>query len=157
MITILMNPSKLIYRGLKLGPLAVQLLEVLRRAAVVIHEAILRVEVTVFKLESGSNITENAIHFGARGGALAQTPLLTTGPVTNGVCWVFLCEVPFYICCCAAFWTLKKSLQLNFKIVANGSVSYHKDCIIFLQGWNIDDHNAVNDNNSAKNAERIDN
>ena len=110
-----MNPSKLIYRCLKLGPLAVELFEVLRRAAVVIHEAILWVEVAVFKLESGSNITENAVHFGARGGALAQTPLLTTGPVTNGVCWVFLCEVPFYFCCCAAFWTLNKSLQLNFK------------------------------------------
>ena len=124
-----------------------------------VNEAILFTEVTILELESGSHITEDSVHLRAGGGALTQTPLLTARPVADGVCWVSLSEISFYVCCRATFRTLNKSFAtLILKEVANGNVlSYHKFCSIFLQGWNIDDHNAVNDNNSAKNAVRIDN
>ena len=124
-----------------------------------VNEAILFTEVTILKLESGSHIPENSVHLGAGGGALTQTPLLAARPAADGVCWISLSKVSFYVCCRATFRTLNKSFAtLILKEVANSNVlSYHKFCSIFLQGWNIDDHNAVNDNNSAKNAVRIDN
>ena len=124
-----------------------------------VNEAILFTEVTILKLESGSHIPEDAVHLGAGGGALTQTPLLAARPVADGVCWVSLSEISFYVCCRATFRTLNKNVAtLILKEVANGNVlSYHKFCSIFLQGWNIDDHNAVNDDNSAENAVRIDN
>ena len=124
-----------------------------------VNKAVLFTEVAVLKLEGGAHVPEDAVHLGAGRGSLGQTPLLAARPVADGVCWISLSEVSFYVCCRATFRTLNKSCAtLILKEVANGNVlSYHKFCSIFLQGWNIDDHNAVNDNNSAKNAVRIDN
>ena len=77
-----------------------------------IQEAILFTEVTILELERGADVPKDAVHLGAGRGALAQAPLLAARPVADGVCRISLREVSFYVCCCATFGTLNKSLQL---------------------------------------------
>ena len=55
-----------------------------------------RVEAALVEPERGAHVSQEAVHLGAGGGALAEAPLLTAGPVADGVCGVLFGQISFY-------------------------------------------------------------
>ena len=52
-----------------------------------------RVEAALVEPERGAHVSQEAVHLGAGGGALAEAPLLAARPVADWVCWVLLGQI----------------------------------------------------------------
>ena len=65
-----------IYRGFIFGSFAVEFGQILGSAAFMIHEPLTGLQAALVKLQACSHIPQEAVHLGARRGALAEAPFL---------------------------------------------------------------------------------
>ena len=138
--------------GLVLGPLAVELRQVLGNAAGVVQEAVLLLQTALVEPDGGPGVPQYAVHLGAGRVSLAETPLLAAGPVTDLVGGVGLGEVPLYHGGRTALGTLQSVFEIQSR---EEFLSCLELCAALLERGDIDYHNAVDDYDCAENAEMV--
>ena len=65
-----------------------------------------RVEAALVEPERGAHVSQEAVHLGAGGGALAEAPLLAARPVADWVCWVLLGQITLDVRGRTSQWSL---------------------------------------------------